>query len=196
MARRGVIVAVVAVAGIIGFMFVNGALEFNQENLTESVKDLPENLKESIQNIQESIPEIPVDTSSIIPPKSKLIGKSKIVNQIEYTVTDVYYADSGYTIKGLRTASEYSTYMVIEMKIVNLGSVSKAIQLDEFAIHDQHNTEYVGWYQGGNPFKPSVPTSGKAYFEISKDESFEYTLHVPDKNQYPVDRNRVMFGPI
>ena len=172
MARRGVIVAVVAVAGIIGFMFVNGTLEFNQENLTESVKDLPENLKDSIQSIQEGIPEIAVDTSSIIPPKSKLIGKSTILDKVEFTVLDIRYAESG---------NKYSKLIIIELKADNQDNKNKGgyAMRDRFLLLDQHLTRYSGEPKFWSPLEPSIPQDIILTFEVPKDDSLSFSLHLP-----------------
>lgn len=169
MAGLGVIVAVVAVAGIIGFMFVNGALEFNQENLTESVKDLPENLKESIQNIQESIPEIPIDTSSIIPPKSKLIGYSHTLDKVVFTVLDVRYVES---------SSKYTKLVIIEIKADNQDNINKLFNQNLFYLLDQNLIKYNGKIKSST-LKPSIPQDFILTFEIPKDDSLSFSLHLP-----------------
>jgi len=102
--KKAIGITGVVIVGILGFMFVSGIFNFNQGNLEESIMNIPTNIEESIMNIPtnieesimniptnieesiKNIPEIPIDMSSIIPFKSTLIGKYKIVNQIEYTV--------------------------------------------------------------------------------------------------------------
>ena len=40
-------IIIVAIVGIIGFLFVNGVFEFNQENLDESIQNIPKNIQDA-----------------------------------------------------------------------------------------------------------------------------------------------------
>ncbi len=62
MAKLGVLVAAVAVAGIIGFMYVSGMFSLNQGTLEESIINIPANIQESIKyipDIKNNIPDMP-----------------------------------------------------------------------------------------------------------------------------------------
>lgn len=167
MARRGVIVAVVAVAGIIGFMFVSGIFDFSQGNLEESIKNIPANIEESIQNIQEGIP---VDTSSIIPPKSKLIGYSHTLDKVVFTVLDVTYSES--------KNPEYSKLVIIKIKADNHDNINKSFNGNLFYLLDQHAIKYTGKIKAPT-LKPSIPQDFILTFEIPKDDSLSFRLHLP-----------------
>ena len=184
--RRKVIgIAGVIIAGIIGVMFVSGTLQINQENLNESIKFLPANLQESIKSVSENLSSNIPEISSVTTQKSKLIGTSQTWDQIEFTVVDIRYSDSGHVpvreTGGKTTekhASKYTTFMVVELKVVNLSKQDNNFGMESFVLYDQHSTAYHGFGKFWNPLKPSIPQSMLVYFEIPKDDSFVYTLYL------------------
>ena len=185
MARRGVIVAIVAVTGIIGFMFVSGIFDFSQGNLEESIKNIPANIEESIQNIQEGIPEIPFETTSIIPSKSKLIEKSVSPALLKFTILDITYSES--------KNPEYSEFVIIKIKADNLDKKPQAFNGNQFFILDQNKIRYDApsdrFY-----LQATIPKDLLIKIEIPKDDSLKFSFNF--EREYKLSGNIFKFGTI
>jgi len=85
-----VILIILVISGTTILLFVNGTLEFNQENLDESIQNLPENL----QNVGTSAKDFAAETSTVL---RKTINESLEIVRLDPidTVTDDIPKNSG-----------------------------------------------------------------------------------------------------
>jgi uncharacterized protein YkwD len=81
--KIGIAISLVVIIGIIGFLFSNGIFEINEENLNESIKNIPTSIPKEIQiPIQEKTDEIVTDINKQIEIVKKVPEIEKITSQI------------------------------------------------------------------------------------------------------------------
>ena len=83
--KKTIAIGVIAVAVIIGFLFVNGILEVNQENLDESLQNMPEGIKEA----GETAKDLAVETSTILRESISQQIENVQLKPVENTVDDI-----------------------------------------------------------------------------------------------------------
>ena len=106
--KIGIGITLVTVVGIIGFLFVNGVFEFNQENLNESIKNIPTIIPEEIQiPIKEKTDEIATNINKQIDSIKKETEIGKVISKIpEISIPQVeipkYEPPKEYTLEELK----------------------------------------------------------------------------------------------
>jgi len=164
-----------AIGIIIGIVIVGGGIYASQQlNETSRLQN----------NLPTNIPELPFTK-----PKSDLIGKSITTNGVEYTILDVQWSDTGFKNSH---ATEFTTFIVIEMKIENHNKSTKQVGFGQsYVLHDQDSTLFIGLTNGALTYRPSLPEVIKVFFEVPKNDSLKFTLSVPD-----LDKGNIQVGQI
>ena len=81
--KIGIGITLITVVGIIGFLFVNGVFEINQENLNESIQNIPTIIPKEIQiPINEKTDELATNINKQIDSIKKEIETDKVISKI------------------------------------------------------------------------------------------------------------------
>jgi len=159
--KIGIGIAIVLVIGIIGFLFVNGILEIDQENLEESIKNIPKNLPE----IPYNIPSIP---SEISKPLTDIVNKtSEVVSQVNTKIQNIATPQET-TEEQAISAIEYINKLRAQNGKNPITHDSRVFQIALARVKDMYDYNYL---DHTNPETGTCPYNIKSNYGLSAKEN-------------------------
>jgi uncharacterized protein YkwD len=151
--KIGLVISGIVVVGIVGFLFMNGVLEFNQENFQESIRNIPERLPE----IPVDIPKIPIEVTKPI---------STEIENMKKTASDIIQPQPS-SIEQSKNNIDYINQIRIEKGRAPISFDQRAYELSLARVRDTIEYDY---FDHTNPITGSCPDSMKTKYGFSSSE--------------------------